>query len=283
MDVRIIGRIRSGSNAVFLAEDLESGSATEGTESTNGARLWVHKPVRGESPLHDFPAGVLPPAASVPGSSLESQLSGTLAAREIAAYRLAHAAGWDVIPETLPIVSTAGPGMLQRFLDIPQDGDSGNAPVDLYAPDEVPSDVRGIIALDTEDGDTMVLGHRTSARIRTIALLDAVINNSDRKGGHVLRDADGTIWAIDHGLSFHTDPKVRSVLWGFADEPLDDVELAQLQALRADCLEGSLRASLAELLAAEEIDALVERIDSLLASGTFPPPAGGFPLPWPLF
>lgn len=292
MDVRIIGRIRSGSNAVFLAEEVVPGAdptpESEHEASSGGAerstRLWVHKPVRGESPLHDFPAGILPPAAAVPGSSVEAQLTGTLAAREIAAYRLARTAGWDVVPETLPIVSAAGPGMIQRFLDIPQDdADENDAPVDLYAPENVPSDVRGIIALDTEDGDTLVLGHRTSSRIRTIALLDAVINNSDRKGGHVLRDSDGTIWAIDHGLAFHTDPKVRSVLWGFADESLDDVERAQLHALRGACATGDLRADLAELLAPEEIDALVERIDALLASGTFPPPAGGFPLPWPLF
>lgn len=281
MEVRIIGRIRSGSNAVFLAEEVQAPGATD----TDGesAPLWVHKPVRGESPLHDFPAGILPPAAAVPGASVESQLAGTLAAREIAAYRVSHAAGWDVVPETLPIISAAGPGMIQRFLDIPADADPDHAPVDLYAPESMPSDVTGVIALDTEDGDTMVLGHRTSARIRTIALLDAVINNSDRKGGHVLRSSDGTIWAIDHGLAFHTDPKVRSVLWGFAEEPLDDVERSSLRALRASCATGSLRDELAELLAPEEVDALLERIDSLLDAGTFPPPRGGFPLPWPLF
>lgn len=281
MEVRIIGRIRSGSNAVFLTEEVAPPGPPGGDHES--APLWVHKPVRGESPLHDFPAGVLPTAAAIPGSSVESQLAGTLAAREIAAYRVSHAAGWDVVPETLPIVSAAGPGMIQRFLDIPADADTENAPVDLYDPESIPSDVTGVIALDTEDGDTMVLGHRTTSRIRTIALLDAVINNSDRKGGHVLRSSDGTIWAIDHGLAFHTDPKVRSVLWGFAEEPLDDVERASLRALRATCATGSLRSELAELLAPEEVDALLERIESLLEAGTFPPPRGGFPLPWPLF
>lgn len=281
MEVRIIGRIRSGSNAVFLTEEVSPLGASD-TESAR-ASLWVHKPVRGESPLHDFPAGVLPPEASVPGASVESQLAGTLAAREIAAYRVSRAAGWDVVPETLPIISAAGPGMIQRFLDIPSDSDPEHAPVDLYSPEQMPRDVIGVIALDTEDGETMVLGHRASARIRTIALLDAVINNSDRKGGHVLRSSDGTVWAIDHGLAFHTDPKVRSVLWGFADEPLDDVELAALRALRAGCATGSLRRELAALLAPDELDAFRERIDSLLDAGTFPPPHGGFPLPWPLF
>lgn len=266
---------------MFLSEEV-SPEPPAGEKSVS-PRLWVHKPVRGESPLHDFPAGILPPAAAAEGSSVEAQLAGTLAAREIAAYRVAREAGWDVVPETRAVVSAAGPGMIQRFLDIPSDDDPDTAPVDLYAPEAMPSDVRGVIALDTEDGDTMVLGHRTTARIRSIALLDAVINNSDRKGGHVLRDAAGTIWAIDHGLAFHTDPKVRSVLWGFADEPLDDVERTQLLALRASCATGGLGRELAELLASEEVEALLERIDSLLASGTFPPPAGGFPLPWPLF
>ena len=281
MEVRIIGRIRSGSNAVFLAEEVAPPGSTD--DDSDGASLWVHKPVRGESPLHDFPAGVLPPAAAVPGAGVASQLAGTLAAREIAAYLVSRDAGWDVVPETLPIVSAAGPGMIQRFLDIPSDADPEHAPVDLYDPESMPSDVTGVIALDTEDGDTMVLGHRTTARIRTIALLDAVINNSDRKGGHVLRSADGTIWAIDHGLAFHTDPKVRSVLWGFAEELLNDAEVASLRALRAACAGGPLREQLEELLTPEELEALRKRIDSLLDTGTFPPPLGGFPLPWPLF
>lgn len=304
MDLRILGRIRSGSNAVFLAEEFPDDESTDSADAPSDTPRWVHKPVRGEAPLWDFPAGVLPPAAAVPGSAIEEQISGTLAAREVAAYRVSRAAGWDVVPETLAVVTAAGPGMAQRWLDLPDDEVAGHGrggdvarggeveqggdasvtePVGLYAPKDLPSDVRGVVALETEDGDPLVLAHTTGPRVRRIALLDAVINNADRKAGHVLRDTAGLEWGIDHGLSFHVEPKVRSVLWGFAGTSFDDVELSALRSLRESLAGGPLALELGELLAAEEVEALVDRVEALLTDGEFPAPAVDFPLPWPLY
>lgn len=324
MELRIVGRIRSGSNAVFLAEEVAEGVPESSPETTpepghianpqtgpgDPPVRWVHKPVRGEAPLWDFPSGVLPPAAAIPGASPEQQVSGTLAARELAAYLVSRAAGWDVVPETCAVITAAGPGMAQRWLDLPDDSedpadpdaradpeaqDRDNAtdptaakagtpePVGLYDPATVPSGVTGVLALETEDGEPLVLAHTTGRRMRCIALLDAVINNADRKAGHVLLDAAGREWGIDHGLSFHTEPKVRSVLWGFAGKSLDDVELSSLQSLRDGLADGDLALSLGTLLDAAELEAVSDRIEALLTAGEFPHPEVDFPLPWPLY
>ncbi|WP_333618891.1 SCO1664 family protein [Dietzia sp.] len=319
MELRIVGRIRSGSNAVFLAEEVaedvpetipERASEPDSASGNNAdpqtgtgdpPARWVHKPVRGEAPLWDFPSGVLPPAAAIPGASPEQQVSGTLAAREIAAYLVSRAAGWDVVPETCAVITAAGPGMAQRWLDLPyapadpEAPDPGSAPdptaakadipepVGLYDPATVPSGVTGVLALESEDGDPLVLAHTTGRRMRRIALLDAVINNADRKAGHVLLDTAGREWGIDHGLSFHTEPKVRSVLWGFAGTSLDDDELSSLQSLHDGLADGDLALSLGTLLDAAELEAVSDRIEALLTAGEFPHPEVDFPLPWPLY
>ena len=120
--------------------------------------------------------------------------------------------------------------------------------------------------------------------MRRIALFDHVVNNADRKGGHVLVDREGRTWAIDHGLSFHVEPKLRTVLWGWAAQPLDEGDVEALTRLAGALSEGEgLAAQLSGLLSSAEIDALARRVDALIADGRFPVPGPGYPLPWPLF
>ena len=178
---------------------------------------------------------------------------GTLAAREVAAYLVSQAAGWGLVPPTVlrddaPLDS----GSLQLFV--------------RHDPD------RHYFALAEERaGDFDVF-----------AAFDAVINNADRKGGHVIEDLGGRLWAVDHGLSFHVEPKLRTVIWDYAKEPLGE-QRSRLEVL-SDGLRagGPLRGALGELLTRDEVDATATRVDALLASGVFPEPEGDRPLPWPL-
>lgn len=270
MDLEILGRLRAGSNMVFLATD------------SDGDR-WIHKPVRGESPLHDFPAGILPPAAADPEASPAAQIAGTLAAREVATYAVARTADWDVVPETVAVVTAAGPGMAQRLLDIPADDDQRAIAVDVRAPEAVGDGMIPVLALEDESGRPLVLAHADHPRLRCLALLDAVVNNTDRKGGHVLTDSAGTFWGIDHGLSFHTVPKVRSVLWGFTGREFEPAERGGLERLATALTAGDLADELAVLLDPAEVGATERRIAALLDDGRFPGPSRDFPLPWPLF
>ena len=252
-ELTVVHRIRSGSNAVYRCVDQHDES-------------WVYKPSAGERPLMDFP-------------------DGSLAAREVAAYTVSASLGWDLVPETVTAHGPGGKGMAQRWVDERQPSDSGTPdPVDVHPVDAVPKGRAVVLRGEGARGEEVVVAHDTDQRLRRIALFDHVINNADSKGGHVLVDQSGRTWAIDHGLSFHSEPKVRTVLWGWAGQPLDGGEVEGLSALARQLSdEADLRADLGLLLSSHEIAALADRLEALLADGRFPVPGPGYPLPWPLF
>ncbi|MDO8562991.1 MAG: phosphatidylinositol kinase, partial [Candidatus Limnocylindria bacterium] len=120
-------------------------------------------------------------------------------------------------------------------------------------------------------------------RLRRVAVFDAIVNNADRKGGHLLPAPGGVLHGVDHGVCFSTYPKLRTILWGWRGRPFDEEELAALRAVRS-ALDADLGAAMDGLLARAEIRATVGRIDRLLESGTFPFPSPGWPaVPWPPF
>lgn len=252
-ELTVLHRIPSGSNAVYRCVDAHGDD-------------WVYKPSAGERPLVDFP-------------------DGTLAAREVAAYVVSAGLGWDLVPETVSAYGPGGPGMAQRWVDEREPGGSQtHAPVDVHPMDAVPSGRAVVLRGEGAQGEEVVVAHETDERMRRIALFDHVVNNADRKGGHVLVDRAGRTWAIDHGLSFHVEPKVRTVLWGWAAQSLDGEDAAALTRLATELAgEGGLAAELRLLLSPAEIGALSSRIDALLADGRFPVPGPGYPLPWPIF
>jgi uncharacterized repeat protein (TIGR03843 family) len=177
---------------------------------------------------------------------------GTLCRREVAAHVVSEALGWQLVPDTVLRDGPAGTGMMQRF--VPHD------PEHHY------------FTLLEEHADTF----------RRLAAFDVLINNTDRKGGHCLRDERGRIWAIDHGVAFHAQPKLRTVIWDFAGEPVPHDVCADLHRLHA-ALCADLEAELAELLDRYEVDALRARLEALLATGTLPAPDPGYhSFPWPL-
>ena len=250
--VTITARIREASNATFLA-DLDG-------------RAVVYKPVEGERPLWDFP-------------------DGTLADREVAAYLVSETLGWDVVPPTWMGDGPFGRGMLQQWQTIDPDQDA----VDLVPTDDAAAAGAGdapwlpvLEAIDEQDRP-ITLVHEDTTALRRMAVFDVIVNNADRKGGHVLAMADGHRFGVDHGLTFHVEHKLRTVLWGWIGEPLDPDELEGIDRV-SDALRGGLGVALEEHLTAAEIDTLRARCAALRAVGMFPPPPGSGPaVPWPLF
>jgi uncharacterized repeat protein (TIGR03843 family) len=224
-NLQLQGQFLSGSNYTFMTEVM-----LEEIKMTA-----VYKPVRGEQPLWDFPAG-------------------SLCKREVAAFEVSELLGWDLVPPT--IFRRKGPlgaGSLQEFIEAD--------PEYHY------------FKFSQEDRQ----------RLRPVALFDLLINNADRKGGHILKDADGHLWLIDHGICFHTEDKLRTVVWDFAGEPIprdllsDLCRLTSLEEAQrgvAEKLEGLLRSS--------EISMLIHRAQHLADLGVFPTPLGSRrSYPWP--
>ncbi|HEU0214585.1 MAG TPA: SCO1664 family protein [Jiangellaceae bacterium] len=250
-DLTVQSRLISASNATLLCRV----SGVDGA----GALRCIYKPVAGERPLWDF-------------------TDGTLAAREVAAYLVSEAAGWQVVPPTILRDGPFGPGMCQVWIER-----DGTELVDVVARGAVPDGwVRVLDAVD-EVGDHVSLVHADDLRLRTMALFDLVVNNADRKGGHVLVATDAKVWGVDHGVSFHVDPKLRTVLWGWSGQPFTAAEQDVLRRLRRR-LRTDLGEGLSALLSSDEVAATAARVDGLLASGRFPIPVSGrVPIPWPPF
>ncbi len=219
----------------------------------------VYKPVAGERPLWDFP-------------------DGTLAGREVAAYEVAAATGWGLVPPTVLREGPYGVGMAQIWVE----PDPAAAP--LLALQDPAGPERGwlpIVRAEVGEGRTALLVHLDDVRLRRLAVLDAVLNNADRKGGHLLSAADGRIYGIDHGVSFAVPGKLRTLLWGWADQPLAEEAAAMLHGLAAE-LDGGLGERLAPHLTAAELAATRERIAELLRTGRHPLPSADWPsIPWP--
>jgi len=246
-ELELTGRITTASNATFLGE-------------IDGVSV-VYKPIAGESPLWDFP-------------------DGDLASREAAAYLVSQCLGWNVVPRTWLRDGPMGPGMAQLW----QDTDPEQDAVDLVAADAVPAEGWRQVLEGRDQNDRLVaLIHEDSAALRRMAVFDIVVNNADRKGDHILAMPGGHRHGVDHGLTFHADHKLRTVLWGWIGDELTAEELAGIHTVRA-ALAGDLGDALAVLLTPAELAALAARCDRLRTEARFPAPAGEMPaVPWPLF
>jgi hypothetical protein len=177
---------------------------------------------------------------------------GTLYRRERATYLLSEALGWRIVPPTVIRDGPHGIGVIQLYIE--------------HRPRASYFTLRG--SRDHE--------------LRRIAAFDAIANNADRKGGHCLESVEGSIWGIDHGLTFHVQRKLRTVIWDYAGEPIEQRFLDDLRRL-LPCLqraEGSL-AELTELLHPREVGALAQRIEGLIEEGVYPLPPPWRPVPWP--
>jgi len=226
-ELKLQGQFLNSSNYTFL-----------GSLSFEGLELdVVYKPTRGEQPLWDFPEG-------------------TLAKREVAAYQVSEALGWDLVPATVYRRQHAplGAGSLQQFMD--------------YDPEY----------------HYFNFGEEDKQRLRPVALFDLLVNNADRKAGHIFFDRQDHLWLIDHGICFHVEDKLRTVIWDFAGEPIPAGLLADLERFQRELQDeqGQVVQNLVSLLRLSEIAALRRRARYLLESGCYPTPRGSRrPYPWP--
>ncbi|MFD7492924.1 SCO1664 family protein [Streptomyces sp. NPDC059832] len=258
-ELTVLGQIRGASNAVLYCT-----VARDGEEAT-----CVYKPVAGEQPLWDFP-------------------DGTLAGREVAAYEISEVTGWGLVPPTVLRDGPYGEGMCQLWIDAaPEDGEAGEAgepPLLALVEDEEPGEGwKAVARAEVGEGRTALLVHADDARLRRLAVLDAVINNGDRKGGHLLPAPDGRLYGIDHGVTFNADDKLRTLLWGWAGEPLTAEAVEVVERLGAELAPGTpLVTRLGELITEVEIEALRGRVAGLRETGRHPEPSGEWPsIPWP--
>ncbi len=177
---------------------------------------------------------------------------GTLAAREVAAFVVADALGWPWVPPTVLREGPHGPGSVQRFV--------------AFDPD------KHYLTMQRDHPDAF----------RKIALFDVVANNADRKSGHCLLAEDGRIFVVDHGVCFHEEPKLRTVIWDFVGEQIPPDLARDLQSLQERLRSGPLRIRLEGLLTAIEVAATADRAAALVSAGCFPEPGPGRPFPWPV-
>lgn len=268
-----LGRLSTASNLTLLCE----------VEGSEGLRA-VYKPIRGEAPLWDFP-------------------DGTLAAREVAAYRISEALGWGIVPPTILRDGPVGPGMVQRWIETggtPTDDAETAAvdsperetldplepealdPVDLCPVGEIPTGWIPILEAYDQHDRPIVLVHQDRVELRRMAVFDVLINNADRKGGHVLRDSGGRIFGIDHGVTLHSRNKLRTVLWGWAGAEIDPPTVDDIRRL-VDQLANGFADALTELLTPAEVVALTARASELAETPIMPSPVGSRPIPWPAF
>jgi uncharacterized repeat protein (TIGR03843 family) len=158
----------------------------------------------------------------------------------------------------------------------------GDDLVDVVAPEDVPKGWRQVLRAHDRFGDPAVLAHADHPSVRLMAALDVVLNNADRKGGHVLHGTDGHVYGVDHGICLHTEHKLRTVLWGWVGEPLPEDVVDMLTTLRAALPE--LSTALAEHVTKAEVRALRSRLATLLSVGEFPTPGSDWrAIPWPAF
>lgn len=223
--IELQGQFLSGSNYTFLGDLAYQDLSFQ----------VVYKPVRGEQPLWDFPHG-------------------SLARREVAAYLVSEALGWDLVPPTVfrkngPL----GPGSAQQYVD--------HDPNNHY------------FNFDEKDRQ----------RLRPVVIFDLLLNNADRKGGHILRDAQDHLWLIDHGLCFHVEDKLRTVVWDFSEEEIPEDLMMAVSELIVNLREGSkLHTDLLRYLRSSEVNSLLARARRLCDTGRFPsPPSSRRSYPWP--
>jgi uncharacterized repeat protein (TIGR03843 family) len=253
-EISVEGRLIEASNATFYGR-VDAG---EGGDRDDDGIECIYKPVRGERPLWDFP-------------------DGSLAGREVAAHAVSRVSGWDIVPPTVMRDGPFGPGMCQAWIDI-DDCDL----VDVVPYSSTPDGFLHILDAEDRRGQAVSLVHADRVELQRMALFDIIVNNADRKGGHVL-STPSHVYGVDHGVCFHVEHKLRTVLWGWAGQAIPAPLLEELESLREQLVDGPLQAELAGLIRDDETAASARRLERLLRNQAFPaPPAGGWPaIPWP--
>ncbi len=245
----VIGQITSASNVALLLA----------TTSTQNSFKAIYKPKSGIRELWDFP-------------------NNDLVEREYASYLLSKQSGLNLVPATvIREISDFGEGMVQKWVD-----DSEVKSVGIFKHDLVPAEYLTVLEANDGQANLVKVAVEDSPWLDSLTIFDAVINNSDRKGSHILTDPAGVNWAIDHGVTWHLENKLRTVLWAKAGE-----ELSASALLTVGKIESALSQSaelLSKYLSKAEIEQAANRLSQIAATGMFPLPQGDWPaIPWPVF
>ena len=220
-EISIAGRLVDASNATLFGQAHLDGESVD----------VIYKPIAGERPLWDFP-------------------DGTLAGREVSAYKFSEFAQFRIVPYTILRDGPYGQGAVQEWINI------------------------------DETIDVIELAQSQDVRLRKFVLFDAIINNTDRKIGHLLPSVDGYLFGCDHGVCFHEEDKLRTVLWQWMGSPLDELELSQIKKIITDFTYFS--SEVKDFLNEGELNATLMRAERLLSEGVFPYPPQDWPaVPWP--
>jgi len=172
---------------------------------------------------------------------------------------------------------------VQRWVDWESAGRApGDGLLDVFEGTGVPDGWLAVVRGEDGRGNPVTVAHRDSDDLASLAVLDLVLNNADRKGAHLLTDASGRLWAVDHGLTLHTEEKLRTVLWGWGGERIPTADQERLERLLAHLDDGA--ETVTELISSAEVGALRRRVETLLHEPVFPhPPNDRYGLPWPLW
>jgi uncharacterized repeat protein (TIGR03843 family) len=250
-EIGIVGRIVGSSNNALLVTVTGGGPGAPGSGGSGAPHGATQGDGATQGEVRVMHAVYKPTIGERP---LDDFPDGTLTRREVAAWLVSEASGWGIVPPTVMREGPFGEGMVQAFIEVDPTVD--------------------VVAMVVED----------DPRLRRMAAFDAAINNTDRKGGHILPvDGGRHVHGVDHGVCFSAVPKLRTVLWGWRGESMAADELDGLIRIR-EALDGTLGADLGELLSRTEVLASERRLDALLAAGRFPLPSPTWPaVPWPPF
>jgi uncharacterized repeat protein (TIGR03843 family) len=243
-ELEIVGRLTDASNATFLCRIASAADEDQGVMPIDVTDPAMRAEHAGSMCVYKPVRGERP---------LDDFPDGTLARREVAAFHVSEMSGWQVVPPTVMLDGPFGEGMVQAWIET------------------------------DPDVDVVELVTRGDERLRSMCLFDALVNNADRKAGHLLPTADGRVLGVDHGICFSADPKLRTVLWGWRGDEIADDELAVIRNVCSG-IDGQLGAALRELLSVREVRATQRRAEELLREGRFPQPDPFRPaIPWPPF
>ena len=242
-----------------LIPDSSNGALKVEIDFKNHKKIAILKPQVTIKPLWDFP-------------------DKDLNKRELATFLLSEQLSLNVVPTTvLREVEGIGECLIQNWID-----EIANEFVIVKAPNEIPSNYLKILNGYDELNTLIALAHVDSRDLRNLCLFDLIINNADRKGSHLLQDSKNRLWAIDHGVTWHKENKIRTILWGWIGKNFDE-EDENLLKKSLEVLQNWQIEKL-QILPSEDLKAAIVRIENLLEIGMFPQPSGDWPaVPWPIF
>jgi uncharacterized repeat protein (TIGR03843 family) len=242
-----------------LIPDSSNGALQVSIKSDNIILKAIIKPEATIRPLWDFP---------------ERDLNN----REYATYLLSSELGLDFVPPTvLREIEGIGPTLIQKWIE-----EIENDSIIVKNPKDIPKEYLKVLEGYDELNKLICLAHADSVFLRNLAIFDLVINNADRKGGHIIKDTTNNFWAIDHGVSWHEEEKIRTILWGWIGNELSNYDLLIIE--KSNKILHRWLAEDFEYLTQFELKAAINRCEKLMSNKVFPQPSKEWPaVPWPIF